>query len=107
MSDWTDDLICAHIDCDADKNIFDVLAYCETQELLDGWKLEHSPSNHIQWWLKKDNVEVGLIQNRNNIAMTANVLPIDYNEDAEKSNVIIRKLHDIFNKTNGILNSNL
>ncbi|BBQ83438.1 hypothetical protein WP3W18E02_19670 [Klebsiella sp. WP3-W18-ESBL-02] len=39
--------------------------------------------------------------------MTSNVLPIDEEENAAKSNRYIEELHTIFNNTGGILNSNI
>jgi hypothetical protein len=108
MSEWTDDLICAHVDCDADSDIISVLDTLSAQGALDGWSLEPlGIAGAHPWCLRKGNIKVALYQSRKNIAMTSNVLPIDELEDASKSNDYIKILHNIFNLTNGMLNSNI
>lgn len=108
MSEWTDDLICAHVDCDAESDIISVLENLSAQDSLDGWVIERLgiPGAH-PWCLRKGDIKVALYQTRRNIAMTSNVLPIDELEDASKSNAYIENLHEVFNRTNGILNSNI
>lgn len=108
MSEWTDDLICAHVDCDAGSDIISVLENLSATGKLDGWYFEKLgiPGAH-PWCLCKNGIKVALFQTRKNIAMTSNVLPLDELEDASKSNEYIEILHKVFNRTNGILNSNI
>ncbi|MHA0917124.1 hypothetical protein ACR9H8_20580 [Kosakonia cowanii] len=108
MSEWTDDLICAHVDCDADRDIISVLGELSDQGSLEGWFLEQLgiPGAH-PWCLRKGDIKIALYQSRKNIAITSNVLPTDELQDASKSNEYIKILHDIFNRTNGKLNSNI
>ena len=108
MYEWTDDLVNAHVDCDAEFDIIETLKNLGEQGRLNGWKI--SPLNipgAQPWCLTKGDVRVALCKTRKNIAMTSNVLPIDQEENAAKSNKYIEELHAIFNQTNGILNSNI
>lgn len=108
MSEWTENLICAHVDCDAENDIIDILKDLSGQGRLDGWLLKplDIPGAH-PWCLEKGNVKVALCQTRRNIAMTSNVLPVDELQDADKSNAYTKSLHTVFNMTGGIVNSNI
>ncbi|WP_368541967.1 hypothetical protein [Enterobacter soli] len=108
MKNWADDLICAHVDCDAEQDIIETLRDLGNQGLLAGWRLE--PLNipgGFPWCLSKGGIQVALVQTRKNIAMTSNVFPSDPNEDAASSNIYIKQVHEIFNNTNGVVSSNL
>ncbi|MGZ0299584.1 hypothetical protein ACTM6I_03560 [Citrobacter freundii] len=108
MKDWTDDLINAHVDCDAENDIIETLKQLSSQNKLEGWLLEplNIPGAH-PWCLRNGHIRVALCQTRKNIVMTANVLPVDELHDAKKSNAYIKILHDIFNSNDGILSSNI
>ncbi|WP_182928623.1 hypothetical protein [Klebsiella sp. WP3-W18-ESBL-02] len=108
MSDWFDALVCAHVDCDADRDIIETLRDLGEHGRLNGWIIAplNIPGAH-PWCLTKGDIRVALYQARRNVMMTSNVLPIDEEENAAKSNRYIEELHTIFNNTGGILNSNI
>ncbi|PWW10418.1 hypothetical protein [Pantoea sp. AG702] len=106
MEFWENYLI-AHVDCSAETVIFDAIKECQISGLLNGWVLENEPYQHINWWLCKGEVKVGLQQTRENIAMTSVVLPYTSEETLEQANDVTRELFMLFNNTNHILNSTL
>lgn len=104
MEFWENYLV-AHVDCSAERVIFDAIKECQSSGLLHGWILHNEPRQHIQWWLCKGEVKVGLQQTRANIAMTSVILPYTTEETLEQANKVTRELYEIFNNTNHILNS--
>ncbi|EKT5515784.1 hypothetical protein [Escherichia coli] len=106
MTEWTNDLISALVYCDADNDIIETLQQLSAQQLLNGWNITKTdiPGSY-PWCLTRDGISVHLQQCQKNIAKTVNVLPVDSEENASKSNKYINELHEIFNDTNGILES--
>ncbi|ENZ7710169.1 hypothetical protein ACG9HN_004160 [Klebsiella aerogenes] len=108
MKNLAEDLISAHIDCETDRDIIETLRELGNQGQLGGWRIEpFGIPGSFPWCLSDGQIKVALSQTRENIAMTANVLPFDQEEDAQSSNKYTTMLHEIFNGTNGVVNSNL
>ncbi|EIX9340653.1 MULTISPECIES: hypothetical protein [Klebsiella] len=108
MKDWTEDLISALVDCEADSDIIETLRDLGDQGRLGGWRIEPLDiPGGFPWCLSDGQVKVALSKSRKNIAMTSSVLPFEQEEDAKSCNKYITKLHTVFNSTNGVVNSSL
>ena len=78
MKDWTEDLISALVDCEADSDIIETLRDLGDQGRLGGWRIEPLDiPGGFPWCLSDGQVKVALSKSRRNIAMTSSVLPFE------------------------------